>query len=89
MESGERLETLGMAQAAMEAYLEELLRDHAEELARENGTTPAQELGSPGFAAVRAASSYAICLIAANNAFLTRHLLDLGVIPHPAARTDS
>ncbi len=74
------METLGMTEDEMLAYLEELLREHAEEVAAENGTTPAQEMGSPGFSAARAATSYAIRLIAANNAYLARHLLDLGVL---------
>ena len=74
-------ETLGMSEEELLAYLEELLREHAAEVAAEAGTTPAEELATPGFAAARAAMSYGVRLIAANNAYLTRHLLDLGVIP--------
>ncbi len=74
-------ETLGMTQEELLAFLDELLHEEAEEAAEQSGTTPAQELASPGFAAARAASSYAIHLIAANNAFIARHLLDLGVLP--------
>ena len=79
-------ETLGMTADEMLTYLEELLREEAEEAAARGGTTPEEELASPGFAAVRAASSYAIHLIAANNAFIARQLLDLGVIPGSSAQ---
>ena len=83
MERRVPLETLGMTQEELLAYLDELLKEEAAEAAERNGTTPAQELASPGFAAARAASSYTIHLIAANNAFIARHLLDLGVLPRP------
>ncbi len=83
MERRVPLETLGMTQEELLAFLDELLREEAAEAAERNGTTPAQELASPGFAAARAASSYTIHLIAANNAFIARHLLDLGVLPRP------
>ena len=86
-QSGPR-ESLGMTAAELEQYLDELLRQEAAEAAEKNGTTPAEELGSPGFAAVRATSSYAIHLIAANNAFLSRSLLDLGVIPGAAGEAE-
>ena len=76
--------TLGMTPEEMLTYLEELLREEAEEAAARSGRTADEELSSPGFAAVRAASSYAIHLIAANNAFIARHLLDLGVIRGPS-----
>lgn len=78
-------ETLGMTEEELHAYLDELLQAHAQEVAAEEGTTPAQELASPGFAATRASMSYGIRLISANNAFLTRHLLDLGVMPGAGA----
>ena len=78
-------DSLGMTEAELQAYFEELLQEHAEQLAAEAGTTPAAEMASPGFAAARAAMSYGIRLIAANNAFLTRHLLDLGLLPGAAA----
>ena len=78
---------LGMTEEELHAYLDELLQEHAEQAAADAGTTPAAELASPGFAAARAAMSYGIRLIAANNAYLTRHLLDLGVLP--GAGTDA
>lgn len=81
MEQRAPRETLGMTGEELLAYLDELLAEEAAEAAAQNGTTPAQELASPGFASARAASSYAIHLITANNAFLARHLLDLGVLP--------
>lgn len=74
-------DTLGMTAEELLAYLDELLHEEAAEAAEQNGTTTAQELASPGFASARAASSYAIHLIAANNAYIARHLLDLGVLP--------
>jgi len=76
------LESLGMSEEEMVAYLEEMLRQQAAEAAAENGTSVEQELESPGFAAARGALGYAIRLMAANNAFITRRLLDLGVIGH-------
>ena len=78
-------ETLGMTEEELQDYFEELLRAHAEQVAAEAGTTPAEEMASPGFAAARAAMSYGIRLIAANNAYLTRHLLDLGALPVASA----
>ena len=83
MDGAQPLESLGMTAEELDAYLEDLLREEAAEAAAANGTTAEEELDSPGFAAARAASSYAVRLIAANNAFLTRHLLDLGVLPRP------
>jgi len=77
----DRLDTLGMTEAELFAYLEEILREEATEAAEAGDTTPAEELASPGFMAARAASTYAISLILANNAYLARHLLDLGVLP--------
>ncbi len=78
-------ETLGMTEEELRAYFEELLRAKAEEVAAEESRTPAQVMASTAFAATRAATSYAIELIAANNAYLSRHLLDLGVLTPPAA----
>jgi len=78
-------ETLGMTEEELRAYFEELLRAKAEEVAAEEDRTPAQVMASTAFAATRAATSYAIELIAANNAYLSRHLLDLGVLTAPAA----
>jgi len=74
------LTTLGMTEPELNAYLEELLREEAEQAAVENETTPAEELASAGFMAARAGASYAIRLISANNAYLARHLLDLGAL---------
>ena len=81
MGNGEPRETLGLTEDEMLQLMEELLRENAEEAATANGTTPAHELATPGFAAARSAMSYAVHLIAANNAYFTRHLLDLGIIP--------
>jgi hypothetical protein len=83
-EDGRPLETLGMGEEAMRLYVEELLREHAQQIATENGITPDEELENPGYAAVRAAMFYAVQLVHANNAYLTRHLLDLGVLGPPA-----
>jgi len=74
-------ETLGMTQEELFTFLDELLQEEAAEAAAQSGNTVEQELDSPGFASARAASSYAIHLIAANNAFLSRHLIDLGLLP--------
>lgn len=73
-------ETLGMTAEELLAYLDELLREEAAEAAQRSGTTIEEELASPGFAAVRAASSYAIHLIDANNAYVARFLLDRGLL---------
>jgi hypothetical protein len=73
-------ETIGMTQDEMLAFLDELLQQEAAEAAAANGTSVDDELASPGFAAMRAASSYAIHLIAANNAYIARYLLDHGLI---------
>jgi hypothetical protein len=72
-------DTIGMTAEEMLAYLDSLLREEAAEAAAERGTTVEAELDSIGFAAVRAASSYAIKLIDANNAYIARFLLDRGV----------
>ena len=74
-------DTLGMTQEELFVYLDELLQEEAAEAAAQTGRTAAQELDSPGFAAARAAASYTIHLITANNAYLSRHLLDLGLLP--------
>src|SRR5829696_7216099 len=47
--------------------------------AARSGATVEEELESAGFAAARAASSYAIKLLDANNAYIARYLLDRGV----------
>jgi hypothetical protein len=74
-------DTIGMTADEMHAYLEALLREEAAEAAAERGTTVEQELDSIGFAAARAAGSYAIKLIDANNAYIARYLLDRGALP--------
>src|SRR5215211_4270806 len=71
---------LGMSEDELYGYLTDLLREEAAEAAEQEGTSATEELASPGFAAAEAASTYAIKLILANNAFLTRQLLDLGVL---------
>lgn len=71
---------LGMTEPELYGYLNDLLHEEAAEAAEASGKSVDQELASPGFAAAGAASTYAIKLIMANNAFLTRQLLDLGVI---------
>jgi len=74
---------LGMSEPELYGYLKDLLHEEAQEAADQNGTELTEELDSPGFAAAEAASTYAIRLILANNAFLTRQLLDLGVLRAP------
>ena len=74
------VELLGMTEEELYGYLYDLLREEAAEAAEQAGTSAVDELASPGFAAAEAASTYAIKLILANNAFLTRQLLDLGVL---------
>lgn len=71
---------LGMTEAELYGYLGDLLNEEAQEAADDSGKTVEEELGSTGFAAAGAASTYAIKLIMANNAFVTRQLLDLGVL---------
>lgn len=85
MGEAEPRETLGMTEEELQAYFDELLRAQAVEVAAEENRTPAQVMASTAFVATRAATSYAVQLIAANNAYLSRHLLDLGVLPHPNA----
>lgn len=71
---------LGMTEGELYGYLNDLLHEEAAEAAEQTGKTIDQELASPGFAAAESASTYAIKLILANNAFVTRQLLDIGVI---------
>jgi hypothetical protein len=68
-----------MTEEELYRYLGELLREEAAEAAAESGKSVEEEFDSAGFAAAEAASTYAIKLIDANNAFLTRQLLDAGV----------
>ncbi|MDF3016181.1 MAG: hypothetical protein K0R44_1406, partial [Thermomicrobiales bacterium] len=72
-------DTIGMTAEEMHAYLEVLLAEEAAEAAAARGTTVEEELESAGFAAARAASSYAIKLLDANNNYIARYLLDRGV----------
>lgn len=71
---------LGMTEPELYGYLKDLLHEEAAEAAEASGESVEDELDSAGFAAAEAASTYAIKLIMANNAFLTRQLLDLGVL---------
>ncbi len=71
---------LGMTENELYGYLNDLLHEEADEAAGVTGKTVEQELESAGFQAAGAASTYAIKLILANNAYLTRQLLDTGVL---------
>ncbi|HEV2074171.1 MAG TPA: hypothetical protein VGR29_11085 [Thermomicrobiales bacterium] len=73
---------LGMSEAELYGFLDELLQGEAVEAASMTGNSLEEELNSPGFAAAAAANSYAIKLIMANNAYITRQLLDQGVLPN-------
>ena len=72
---------LGMSEAQLYEFLDELLQGEAVEAAAMTGNSLEEELNSPGFAAAAAANSYAIKLIMANNVYITRQLLDQGVLP--------
>lgn len=74
------MDILGMTEDELYGYLNDLLHEEAQEAAQESGKSVGEELASPGFAAAGAASTYAIKLILANNAFITRQLLDLGLL---------
>jgi len=71
---------LGMTETELYGYLNDLLHEEAAESADQSGKSVEEELDTPGFAAAAAASTYAIKLVIANNVFLTRQLLDLGVL---------
>jgi hypothetical protein len=73
-------DTIGMTAEEMHAYLEAMLQEEAAEAATERGTTVEEELDTIGFAAVRAAASYTIKLLDANNAYIARYLLDHGAL---------
>ena len=77
----ESRETIGMTAEELAAYLDALLQEEAAEAAAPRGTTVEEELDSLGFAAARAAGSYTVKLIDANNAYIARFLLDRGVLP--------
>lgn len=72
--------SLGMTEDELYQYLEELLQEEAAEAAEQTGRSVEEELKSAGFQAAGAAATYAIKLIDANNAFLTRQLLDAGLL---------
>jgi len=76
-----------MSESELYGYLNDLLHEEAAEAAEASGKSVDEELASAGFAAAEAASTYAIKLVLANNAFLTRQLLDMGVI-EPASEAD-
>jgi hypothetical protein len=78
--ASEPRDTIGMTVEEMQAYIDALLQEEAAEAADARGTTVDEELDSAGFAAARAASSYAIKLLDANNAYIARFLLDRGVL---------
>ncbi len=80
MKQGNISEALGMTEEQLYQYLDEVLREEAAEAAAESGKSVDEELESPGFQAVGAAATYAIKLIDANNAFITRQLLDAGLL---------
>jgi hypothetical protein len=72
---------LGMSESELYQYLNEVLHEEAAEAAAESGKTVEEELDTRAFQMVAAASTYAVKLINANNAFITRQLLDRGVLP--------
>lgn len=80
MSDGRINDILGMNEGELYGYLNDLLHEEAAEAAEQTGKTVEEELDSAGFAAAEAASTYAIKLIMANNAFLTRQLLDAGLL---------
>ncbi len=80
MQEGHISTVLGMTEDELYQYLDELLHEEAAEAAAESGKPVDEELESPGFQAVGAAATYAIKLIDANNAFITRQLLDAGLL---------
>ena len=78
--AAEPRDTIGMTPEEMQAYIDALLHEEAAEAATARGTTVEEELDSAGFVAARAAASYAIKLLDANNAYIARFLLDRGVL---------
>lgn len=76
----DRLDTIGMTEEEMEAYIEDLLMEQAREAAAAENRTLEEELDGTVYSAIRSTSSFAIKLISANNAFVARHLLDMGII---------
>lgn len=84
----ETFDTLGMTEEEMEAYIEELLMEQAREAAAAEDRSLEEELDGTVYSAIRSTSSFAIKLISANNAFLARHLLDMGVLRPGSAVQD-
>jgi hypothetical protein len=74
---------LGMSESELYQYLNEVLHEEAAQAAAESGKSIEEELDTREFQAVAAAATYAIRLINANNAFITRQLLDRGVLVVP------
>ena len=74
---------LGMSEAELYQYLNEVLHEEAAEAAAESGKSVEEELDTRAFQMVAAASTYAVKLINANNAFITRQLLDRGILSSP------
>ena len=79
-EEGQPLEMLGMAEESMLAYAESLIEDQARMTAEERGVSLEEELDTPGYLAARSAIMYVVKVMVANNAYLTNHLLELGVL---------
>ena len=77
---GQPLEMLGMAEESMLAYAESLIEDQARISAEERGVSLEEELDSVGYAAARSAMSYVLNVLVAKHAYITNHLLELGVI---------
>jgi predicted homoserine dehydrogenase-like protein len=86
-QEGQPLEMLGMAEETMVAYSEALLEEQARALAETAGISYEDAFESAEITSMRAALVFASKLIVANNAYLTRHLLELGVI-EPGAGLD-
>jgi hypothetical protein len=79
-QEGQPLEMLGMAEESMYAYAESMFEEQARITAAQRGVTLEEELDTPGYAAARATISYVVKVMVANNAYLTKHLLELGII---------
>lgn len=79
-QEGQPLEMLGMAEESMLAYVESLIEDRARITAGERDVSLEEELATPGYAAARASMAYVVKLLVANNAYLTNHLLELGIL---------
>jgi len=84
----DRLDTIGMTEEEMEAYIEELLMEQAREAAAAEDRSLEEELDGTVYSAIRSTSSFAIKLISANNAYVARHLLDMGIIRPNAGAQD-